>query len=119
MSTLASTAMPSMSTSPASPGSVNVALTATMNPTVSSRLASRATRRDQAGEAVVDDHEHQDGDERQARSTSSRSRIVSWPSVGPMVFSLTGCGLRVAGSAPDRSRRDDPLDLRPLELAAR
>jgi hypothetical protein len=43
MSTLASTAMPSVSTSPARPGRVNAALTATMNPMVKSRLANSAT----------------------------------------------------------------------------
>ncbi len=34
--------MPSMSTNPAKPGSVKVALTSTMKATVSSRLANRA-----------------------------------------------------------------------------
>src|ERR671935_48848 len=42
MSTFASTAMPSMSTSPARPGNVKVALTTTMKATVKSRFAKSA-----------------------------------------------------------------------------
>ena len=43
MSTLASTAMPSMRTMPASPGRVKAAFMTTMKPTVRSRLMNRAT----------------------------------------------------------------------------
>ena len=36
--------------------------------------------------------------------------MVSAPSVGPIVFSLTGCGLSVAGNAPERQNRGQPSE---------
>ena len=65
---------------------------------------------DQAGEAVVDEHEDQDGGEGQA-DRDRPLKIVSAPRVAPMVFSLTGSRIEGGGELAGAKHLDVAVHL--------
>ncbi len=101
MSTLASTAIPIMSTSPARPGNVKVAEMIDHERDRHEQVGEQCDAGDKASEAIVDQHEAKHGDEGEDDGNAPHL-IVSPPRVGPIVLSLTGSGLSVAGKAPER-----------------